>query len=46
MHDRHPVLCVLALVIPLAGLLAAGCILAGGPVRDALFAALKLVVIR
>lgn len=46
MHDRHPVLCVLALLIPLAGLLAAGCILGGDQVKDALFAALKLAVIR
>lgn len=46
MHDRHPFLCTLALTLPLAAALLAGCILGGEPVKDALFAALKLVVIR
>lgn len=46
MHDGNPIRCVLALALPLALLLAAGCILAGETGRDALFAALKLVVIR
>ena len=46
MHDRNPILSVLALLLPIALLLTAGCILAGDAVRDALFAVLKLVVIR
>lgn len=46
MHDRHPYWCTLALTLPLAALLVAGCILGGEMVKDALFAALKLAVIR
>ncbi|MBQ2952226.1 MAG: hypothetical protein IJE07_01580 [Clostridia bacterium] len=46
MHDRHPFWCTLALMIPLAGLLVAACILGGEAAKDALFAALKLAVIR
>ena len=46
MHDRHSFWCVLALVLPLAGLMAAGCILWGETIKTALFAALKLVVTR
>lgn len=46
MHDRKPVRCVLALALPVALALTAGCILMGGDVRDAVFAVLKLVVRR
>lgn len=46
MHDQHPIRSVLALVLPVALLVTAGCVLAGESVRDAVFAILKLVVIR
>ena len=46
MHDEHPVRSALLLALPLGLLLAAGWIMAGETARDALFAALKLVVIR
>lgn len=46
MQDRHPILCVLALLLPLAAAVALGCMLGGDVTKDALFAALKLVVIR
>ncbi|MBR3765471.1 MAG: hypothetical protein IKK57_13095 [Clostridia bacterium] len=46
MQDRHPLLCTLALCAPLAALMAAGIYLAGPTVKNAIFAALKLVVIR
>ncbi|MGN0795182.1 MAG: hypothetical protein ACI4MG_12025 [Aristaeellaceae bacterium] len=46
MHDRNPVRSVLALVLPAAILLATGCILTGTTARDAVFALMKLVVIR
>ncbi len=46
MHDGHPVRCALALVLPLAALLAAGCLLAGGLTADGLLTVLKLAVIR
>lgn len=46
MQDRHPILCTLALFAPLAALLALGVALGGPEVKNALFAALKLVVIR
>lgn len=46
MQDRHPILCTLALLLPLAAAVALGCVLGGNVAKDALFAALKLVVIR
>ena len=46
MQDKHPLLCVLALLLPLAAAVALGCALGGEMTRDALYAALKLVVIR
>ena len=46
MQDRHPFLCTLALLLPLAAVVALGCALGGETVRNALFAALKMVVIR
>ena len=46
MHDRHPILCMLALLLPLASVMTLGCVLGGETVKDALYAALKLVVIR
>lgn len=46
MQDRHPLLCVLALLLPLAVAAALGCVLGGETTKDALFAALKLVVRR
>ena len=46
MHDRYSVLCVLALLLPVAALIVAGCILGGSTTGNALFAALKLVVIK
>lgn len=46
MHDHNPIRSVLALLLPVALLLTAGSILAGETMRDAVFAILKLVVIR
>lgn len=46
MHDHNPIRSVLALLLPMALLLTAGVVLAGDTVRDAVFAVLKLVVIR
>lgn len=46
MHDENPIRCMLLLALPLALLLAAGWLIGGEAVKDALFAALKLVVIR
>ncbi len=46
MQDGHPVLCTLALMLPLMGVLALAVLLGGEAMKDALFAALKLVVIR
>lgn len=46
MQDRHPILCTLALCAPLLVLLALGAVLGGEAVKNALYAALKLVVIR
>lgn len=46
MHDGKPVRCVLALTALIASALAAGWVLAGETTRMAVFAALKLVVIR
>ena len=46
MHDRHPFWCTLALCVSLAALLALGCVMCGPEVKNALFAAMKLVVLR
>lgn len=46
MHDHNPIRSVAALVLPLALLLTAGYLLGGETARDAVFALLKLVVIR
>lgn len=46
MHDHNPIRSVLALLLPMALLLTAGVVLAGDTLRDAVFAVLKLVVIR
>lgn len=46
MQDRHPLLCVLALLLPLAAAVALSCCMGGDMARDAICAALKLVVIR
>jgi len=46
MHDQNPGWSWLALLLPAAALLLAGCILAVEEIHDAVFALLKLVVIR
>lgn len=46
MQDRHALRTVLTLTLPLVLGLAAGCLLGGELLKDALYAALKLVVIR
>lgn len=46
MHDGRPFLCVLTLTAVMAAAVAAGWAFAGETVRDAVFAALKMVVIR
>lgn len=46
MHDKHPVLCTLALLLPVAALLLTGYILGIDTMENALYAALKLVVIK
>ena len=46
MHDERPVICTLVLTAMVAALLAVGWVYAGETTREAIFAALKLVVIR
>ena len=46
MQDRHVLRTILALTAPLAALIALGVYLGGGTIRAAVFAALKLAVIR
>ena len=46
MHDEKAFWCILALTLPVAAALAFGCVQWGGTVRDALFALLKVAVIR
>lgn len=46
MEDRHPFWCTLALTLPLLSLMTALCVTGGETVKDAIFAAMKLVVIR
>lgn len=46
MRDRKPILTVAALVLPVAAAVIALCAASGHTAHDALFAILKLVVIR
>lgn len=46
MQDRHALRTILALTAPLAALIILGVCLGGGMIRAAVFAALKLAVIR
>lgn len=46
MKDRYPIRSVLALLLPIAALVAAGCLMGAEELRDGIFALLKLVVIR